>query len=159
MKRRKGRLDINDLFVLGAGASFSSSFKKNEFNRYEASSGKHSSDDKHPTIAPLDKDFCRRISFMPIGRPGWYAEAINRITSKGWKSHRRFYELGLEQAIVTQLGFYEFYENIHKRRAHIRYRNFDFLSDITMVVAYFLSRVSESRERSYKKLFSIIKKT
>jgi hypothetical protein len=136
MRRPNGRLKVSRLLVLGAGASY-------------AASVQNSKNKKH-LIAPLDKDFCRRLVDLKDKKLGWVRNAALGLI-KNWRDDRDIKEFGLEQVIISQLGYLEFFDQIHKRRA-TPYNHARFLRDVTHMVAFLLSKCQENNENIYQSL-------
>lgn len=150
MRKIRNRLNVENLFVLGAGASFSASYDNTEFNNYNIITPETQ---PHPKIAPLDKDFCKRIvNNVEVKTPEWYSDAISYLKAD-WKDNRELSQFGLEEAIITQIGFYKFYKDIYKRTN--TKSEFDFLSGLIRIISCFLSQCKESNKKLYKKLFSL----
>lgn len=118
MRKEENRKKVKKLFILGAGASFSLT--------------KQSLSNVHKQ-APLDREFCERIVKLK-GKVKWISEAQQRI-KKDWKDHNSFIKLGLEEAIIKQIGHFDFLKSIHSRRSHSRTINEYFYDIIHLIVA------------------------
>jgi hypothetical protein len=60
------RPEIKNLYILGAGASYSASLKANK---------------NAPSITPLDNNFCQRIHDLDYVRPNWIGKVVRRTKS------------------------------------------------------------------------------
>ena len=118
MRKEENRKKVKKLFILGAGASFSLT-KQNLSNIHKQ--------------APLDCEFCERIIKLK-GKVKWISDAQKRI-KKDWKDHNSFIKLGLEEAIIKQIGHFDFLKSIHSRRSHSRTINEYFYDIIHLIVA------------------------
>lgn len=136
MKRPENRLKVKQLFVFGAGASYSAS----------SGSGKSATG-----MSPLDKDFCARISTLDYERPAWVKDAKDYLTSH-WKDHVAFQSLGLEQALLKQLSHLEFINAIHKRKRTDGVNEATYLNHLAHIVCFILSKCRETKNEPYKKL-------
>ena len=132
MRTAENRLNVRCLYVLGAGASFSAS----SHARSEARQ------------APLDKDFCRRILELDVQRPHWVGVARTRLL-RSWKDHTPLPELGLEYAILRQLGHLDFIQAIHPARKRGTLPATDFLNDVAHLACFVLNRARESSSQPY----------
>jgi hypothetical protein len=137
VRRKKSRLSCGTVYVLGAGASHAATLR--------------SKSSKVTNVAPLDRDFCARILQLEDAKPKWVRDAVRRVT-KHWRDHRPFDSFGLEEAIITQLGYSKLFDGIYKRRGGSTYRDIDFISDISHLVAFELSRSRESSANVYQRL-------
>lgn len=134
MKQKKNRCKVRRLFVLGAGASFS------------ASSAVGALPEKQ---TPLDKDFCKRICELEVVKPGWVGPTRDYLL-KEWRDHVPFEEVGLEQAIIRQIGHLEFIGAIHRRRRNKEVDDFQYLNKLSHIVCYALRRGREAKVGYYK---------
>ncbi|QQR91031.1 MAG: hypothetical protein IPJ88_04680 [Myxococcales bacterium] len=131
---RERREPVDKLFVLGAGASHSTTLKKKAENR-----------------SPLDKDFCERIEALKkLQRPGWVKPTSERV-EKGWLDAAEFKKCGLEEAIVKQVSHLEFIQNFHSRRLKGKRSADEFLNDIAHLILCGLKSISEDHRETYKK--------
>ena len=123
MRTEANRRKINRLYILGAGAS------------HALTQGQSAS-----RVAPLDVQFCGRISDLKeCKRPLWVSEAAERI-EKEYLHHIEFQYSGLEELIRQQISDYEFIGSIHPRRSRGKRSKEEYLNDVVHLVAYVLSR-------------------
>ena len=128
MRTEDNRLKVKKLYLLGAGASYSLT--------------KHG-DSQIQKQAPLDYEFCKRITAIR-DQCKWVKEAQDRI-KKDWRDHHDFNELGLEEAIIKQIGHFDFLGGIHRRRSSSRKIN-DYIYDITHLIAVALNKVEQKNK-------------
>lgn len=133
MRRKANRRKVNRLFILGAGASYSATVR-------------------NPTTlktAPLDIGLCQRISDLSPAKPHWVAESRDFV-KESWKDDGDFHKIGLEQAVIRQLGHLEFIKAIHPRRGTGAVDAFEWLSHITHLMCYALRHTKENSKRTYE---------
>ena len=118
MRGPKNRKKIDTLFVLGAGASYGASMAKST-----------------ASVAPLDKDFCSRIKKLHCARPIWVS-ASRDILSKQWKDFHEFEEMGLEAAILKQLGQLEFLSSIQPKRMKGTIEQAEYLNHLAHIICF-----------------------
>jgi hypothetical protein len=141
VKRPKNRLEIQKLFLFGAGASYAASVSSNG----ESIKG----------TAPLDKDFLGKLSQSTVQRPSWVPQARDSIL-RNWLDHREIQSFGLEEGIIRQFGHLEVVRSIHKRRTR-KYNHDQFLNEITHLICFVLEKAKEHKSnRIYKRLSEII---
>jgi hypothetical protein len=135
------RKKLERVFVLGAGASYAAS----EVTSRTTSSATYQ--------APLDKDFCRRLAEVSLARPGWVTNARDRVVD-AWKHTTPFPEfVGLERAILLQLGNREFLEAIHRRRLRGSgdLASHEWMNLVSHLICAILRRCRENGTRLYSK--------
>lgn len=140
MLNEENRLDVQKLFILGAGASF------------DASKGK---DETVFTKAPLDKDFCSRFLDLPskYKRPKWMGSSVDFVKNK-FKDFRPISEFGLEQAILRQLGHLEFINQIYKMRGRKdNFTEIEYLNHIAHLICFVFGK-TKNKENSIYKVFA-----
>jgi hypothetical protein len=132
MRRKENRRKVGRLFVLGAGASYSAT-------RRSAESIK---------TAPLDNSLCKRIAALSPIRPHWVVDSRELVISN-WQDEGAFTGIGLEQAVIRQLGHLEFIDAIHPRRRASAINVFQWLSHITHLMCYSLRQAKENSAHVY----------
>ncbi len=141
MRSLANRLKVNNLYVLGAGASFAASTYGNGTSR---------------SVAPLDKHLTSRLLSIPSGRNRQVRDAIQSLRDS-WRGERTFESYGLEAAIIEQLGSHTFTSAIHKQRLRRgELPNIDFLDTIGHLIAFVLYRARENNDRLMRELFDHI---
>lgn len=135
MKRKKNRLNIKRMFVLGAGASYSASTAVGAALYRQT---------------PLDMDFCKRIADLCPVKPRW-VDGSKEFVLKEWRDHIPFKSFGLEQAIIHQIGHLEFIDAIHPRRRSTSCSDFEYLNHLSHLICYTLRRGKEARNGPYTK--------
>jgi hypothetical protein len=135
MKGKQKRQKIDKLFILGAGASYGAS----------GTSGAYSQ-------APLDKDFCRKISELNFKRPSWPHESADLLLRQ-WKDFGSFEDSGLEAAVLKQLGHLEFIRAIHKRKTKNTVDQAEYLNHLAHLICFVLKKAKPNRNNPYKRLF------
>ncbi len=133
MKTASNRYKLNRLFIIGAGASRSSSTDKNK--------------------APLDKEFCEEIYDLDISRPTWVPQSRGVVCGK-WSYPTSFYEMGLEEAVLRQMSHFEFLDAIHPRRRSISVGGSDYLNHVAHLITFVLRRAKENSGKLYEKFTS-----
>jgi hypothetical protein len=135
MRNPKRRLDVQKVYVLGAGASYSVT--------------------KPGCRSPLDKDFTSAISTLKRVIPKWISPAIETVVN-AWLDHVPFEDCGLEEAIIRQMGHMQFCEAIHRRRK-VKTSEFEFINLIAHLVTWILNYSRETPAKTYgtfaKKVF------
>ena len=139
MKKPINRLKVKKLYVLGAGASYAASSRKVPSN----------------FTAPLDKDFCQRIKSISAQRPQWVNQIKTNIINK-WADEIPFHSFGLEEAIIKQIGYLQFFDAIYRKK-RTSYKIEDYVDNVSHIINYILSKTSESPSKLYEKLFLKIK--
>lgn len=136
MKGKNNRKKIKTLYILGAGASYGAT----------GTSVKNSQ-------APLDKDFCKRIKELDYQKPQWASNSRDLLL-KQWKDFKPFDTIGLEAAVLKQLGHLEFLESIHKRRMKGVLSQSEYLNHLAHLICFILRKVKPSRLDPYRELFN-----
>jgi len=134
LRRKANRLKVKRLFVLGAGASYSASLRI----------------PITPKTAPLDIGLCQRISELNPAKPHWVARSRDLVI-ESWKDEGAFEQMGLEQAVIRQLGHLEFIRAIHPRRGKGSVEVFEWLSHLTHLMCYALRHTKENSKSIYRK--------
>lgn len=128
MKNPDNRFNVDKLFILGAGTTYSLS----ETTRMSFKE------------APLDNNFCKKILRLDTKSPKWVSGSVEYFR-KEWKDNSDLEGFGLEQAIITQLSHLEFIDAIHKRRRTNSVTKESYLLHLTHLICYVLSRVRSSK--------------
>jgi hypothetical protein len=134
MRRKEHRLKVRRLFLLGAGASF------------RVSSGAGTFEERQ---APLDCDFCSRLSKVRVIKPHW-VEKCREFVQNQWLDDKPFQEFGLEQAVLCQLGHLEFIDAIHPRRRKTSLTDFDYMNQLSHLICFALRRAHENTNGAYR---------
>lgn len=134
MRRKSNRQKVKRLFVLGAGASYSASYRTPSTLK----------------SAPLDSGLCKRICELDPAKPHWVAKSRDFV-NESWKDDGDFQQMGLEQAVIRQLGHLEFIQAIHPRRGTGAVDASDWLSHITHLMCYALRHTKENSKAVYRK--------
>lgn len=138
MKQRKNRLQVERLAVLGAGASF-------------AASRPLSAQGKVDSTAPLDNQFCLRIANYTCQRPAW-ANDLRDLITNGWCYPKPMTELGLETAILRQLGHLDFLSAIKPSKARNCPDPIEYLDWMTHLITLILAKSNENSRGLYAKI-------
>ena len=135
MRNKSNRLGVETLYILGAGAS------------YNASCGS-----KGPvkSTTPLDNDFCQRIVDLDLNKPAWIRESRDRIV-KAWREPPGFNQIGLEQAIIRQLGNIEFAQAIRRRSNRHQIGADDYLNHLVHIICEVLRPAREGPSQLYRR--------
>ena len=142
MRTAKKRQPVERLFVLGAGASF-------------AASCPPTGDKEGPKVAPLDSTFTKMVSGLERARPGWNAETRDSVVNS-WKGQVPFASIGLEQAVLTQLGMFEFIDSIQPRRQRPgQLTASEWMDRLAHLICAVLQPSREARPALYSKLAEI----
>ena len=135
MKNPENRLQVDKLYNLGAGASYGATIRQKK----DAQS-----------VAPLDKDFCSRLLALNPSKPHWVSHSVEFIR-KNWKGYGQLKELGLEEAIITQITQLRFFDAIHKKRK-INISAAEYLDHVGHLIVFLLRRTKENNHEPYRKL-------
>ena len=128
MRNSINRLEVKKLFIFGAGVTYSIS-SRNQQSFKEA---------------PLDSNFISKLLEIDVKKPKWVKPSIEYIVDQ-WKDEEPIEKFGLEEAIITQNSHLEFIEAIHKNRRNESVTPQSYLSNLSHLICYLLSRVRENR--------------
>lgn len=140
MKTQGSRINIDKLYILGAGASHALSYVKS-----------HSS--KQPkSVTPLDKNF---LHYLNVHKPttGWRRKAIEQI-KEGWLDDSDLFKECLEQAIIKRVSQYDFLSNINPARTRKKCSNEDYLNYITHLITANLLKSKSNASGDTKKFIN-----
>lgn len=102
---RTNRLkNIDNVFLLGAGASFAMSLPANGT--------------PNSKTTPLDKSFNQRVLELK-SRKNWVKDAVKHF-DQNWVGQEKLSNLGLEEAILKRAGNHALFDAIHSTRLHDR---------------------------------------
>lgn len=132
MRIARNRLDVDTLYVLGAGASYGLSDVQ---QRKTANSTKFR---LKKFTTPLDKDFLRTLKGRDLAT-GWRKEAFS-IVEKDWFDRLAIEDMGLEEAIIRRVSQYDFLNNIGSSRTSKKASNEEYLNQLSHLIAEFLSK-------------------
>lgn len=136
LKQKRNRLKVKRLVVLGAGASYAASHRRNLSAK----------------TTPLDETFCKVIRSIDLVNPHWVKHSVSAV-EKAWKQNQPMDEFGLEAAIMRQLSTAEFFDAIHQRRKiGTNLTNAEYLNHIAHLITFVLKRCGESDPKLYGKL-------
>ncbi len=139
MRNKQNRLNVNNLFVLGAGASFAATRPRASFTS-----------EQPPTKqTPLDKHFTKVISELNRQRPNWVNGSVSTVL-KGWRDHKQFGSLGLEQAILTHAANMKFVRAIRPRRSRNSIEFEVFMNHLAHLITHRLRSARPGREGVYE---------
>src|SRR5699024_5289948 len=124
MRNSINRLEVKKLFIFGAGVTYSIS-SRNQQSFKEA---------------PLDSNFISKLLEIDVKKPKWAKPSIEYIVDQ-WKDEEPIEKFGLEEAIITQNSHLEFKEAIHKNRRNESVTPQSYLSNLSHLICYLLSRV------------------
>ncbi len=122
---------MDRLFIIGAGASHCASTEANK--------------------APLDKEFCARISSLDTLRPLWVSQSRAVVCDK-WAYPTDFDQMGLEEAVLRQMSHFGFLEAIHPSRRPTSISGPDYLNHVAHLIAFVLRKSKETSARLYSTL-------
>jgi hypothetical protein len=131
----KRQFRVNRLFILGAGASFSSS--------------QVGSSDSINRQAPLDMDFCERICSIDFQRPGWVSKSCSIVKDK-WLDNKPLETCGLEEAVSRQLTNIDFLNAVHKQRRKGSITSFEYINHLSHLIVFILKKVHENNDFAYR---------
>lgn len=137
MRQESNRKDIDTLYVLGAGASYSLSYvnpKKRDFVR---------------SITPLDFNF---IYCLEKAKPknGWQKTSTELIF-KDWLDRSDIRSNGLEQTIIKRVSQYEFLNTFHSTRTRGKSSNSDYLNHLSHLVCTYLKQCKSNSSGETKR--------
>lgn len=143
MKIKTNRQEVDTLFILGAGAS------------YSLTSVKAIKRDHISTIAPLDKDFLNCLKKSSPNR-GWKKNAYELLESS-WLDRENLESHGLEEAIIKRVSQFDFLSNLHPIKTRGKCSNEDYLNNLSHLIAEYLkkckSNTSGARNKFVKNIF------
>jgi len=140
MKTGKKRKKINNLYILGAGASYGLSKRKKITNKFLKAE------------APLDKNFISRLDtlFNSMHHRTWQSQSWDKIKS-GWignkiaKNEDKFLSSGLEGAIIKRLGNYNFLSEFHSSRVRGCMHNEEYLNHLSHLITDSLYKCGQNK--------------
>ncbi|MBL8224718.1 MAG: hypothetical protein JNM50_05250 [Chromatiales bacterium] len=98
----------------------------------------------------MDNGLCKRIGDLGPIKPRWVAKSRDIVTDT-WQDDGDFRELGLEQAVIRQLGHLEFIDAIHPRRRAGSIDAYTWLSHITHLMCFALRHAKENSANVYER--------
>jgi hypothetical protein len=125
MRIEKLRQPINQLYILGAGASFALSTVKARKNAFARST------------TPLDRDFLSRLKKLYAKKKGWRKKSLELLEAE-WIDTDDFYDHPLESAIIKRASQYDFLSAIHPKRTSRKVANTVYLNHLTHLLADYL---------------------
>jgi hypothetical protein len=134
VRQKRNRRKVGRLFILGAGATYSATIRRPETAK----------------TAPLDSGLSKRLCELDPGKPLWVSKSRDFIKDS-WQDDGEFTKIGLEQAIIRQLGHLEFINAIHPRRSTGAVDVFTWLSHVTHLMCYALRHAKENSAHVYEK--------
>ena len=138
MRGHEKRKRIKTLFLLGAGASYSLT------KQYASNKTKQ---------APLDQEFTERLLSMK-DRCHWIEKTKDRIKND-WKDHHSFKDLGLETAVIKQIGHFDFLNSIHRKKGTSGRHITDYIYDLTHLITVLLNKVQANDTQNVKEFCSL----
>jgi len=126
MKIEKHRKRVKTLYVLGAGASHDLSHvavRKNDFATTET---------------PLDKNFLKRLKDS-AARKGWQKDSIEYLEAE-WLDRDDLLDSGLESAIISRAGQYDFLSSLHPRITRGKASNAAYINHLSHLIGDYLKR-------------------
>lgn len=155
MKSRSSRFSVDNLFILGAGASYAATNPaKNKFY------------DIPPRVqTPLDRHFTKIIDnyiddyALTSARKKVLIKEIADRTIKSWRDPKDFKRFALEEALLIMSADIDFFSNINKpsgsRGSDVikPYKSFEsFVSNLAYLITHHLSFAKEGQDKLYSKL-------
>ena len=140
MRTKQKRFDVDKLFVLGAGASFSAT-RPNA--RYTSEYPPHKQ-------TPLDRHFTGALSKLKNKKSTWVNESVD-VINNSWRDHIDFSSLGLEEAILTQAANMEFASAIRPRRRRNSIEFNEYMNHLVHIATFYLRRTRQGSEGVYNK--------
>ena len=134
---KRTRLDVEDLYILGAGSSYALS-KVNTHKK-----------DYHNQTSPLDKDFLNCFYQEFSSGSDWKYESFNLLKG-GWLDKSDFISEGLESAIIKRVSQFEFLSNLNKERSRRKCSNKDYLYHLSHLIAFYLSKTRSNSSGNTK---------
>lgn len=138
MRKKANRHPVRNLYVFGAGASYSITAGNKEKN-----------------VAPLDSSFCAEIK--KITSPIWAKQAAERIESD-FVHHSDFSKTGLEELVCQQLSDLDFIQSIWRRAQSGKRSPEDFLHDLIHIIAHRLKSCKAKRPTKVSDFLSRVMK-
>ncbi len=136
MRTKKNRKDVEKLYILGAGASYSLSR-----NVTGNPMGKNTT--------PLDKNFLVTVkNFKAQNR--WVAQSIDHLINN-WIDEKSLEEHGLEEAIIKRIGQYDFLSNLHPQKTRNKSVNSEYLNHLSHLITITLNKCKVNRRKLNEK--------
>jgi hypothetical protein len=124
MKRRKNRLAVETLYVLGAGASKALTDVATRKNRF------------HRTTSPIDKDFLPSLDEFAF-KQGWQRRSLDLIKDN-WLRDSNLLAYGLEEAVIKRVADYDMLSALYSDKSRRKCTNEDYLNNLSHLIADFL---------------------
>jgi len=134
---KRARLDVEDLYILGAGSSYALSKVNTHKKNY------------HNQTSPLDRDFLNCLNLEYGSGSDWKYDSFN-LLHRGWLEKSHFPSEGLESAIIKRVSQFEFLSNLNKVRTRGKCSNEDYLNHLSHLITSYLTKVKSNSSGNTK---------
>jgi len=136
MRQEQNRREIDKLYILGAGCSYSlsSSLSTNGMTK---------------TTTPLDYNFLEHLQEF-TDRNAWVANSIGHI-KRNWMDELKLNNHGLEEAIIKRIGQYDFLSKLHPQKTIKKSSNADYVDHLSHLISKFLLKCKANTRDRHKK--------
>lgn len=135
MRREQRRKDVDKVFVLGAGSSFSLSNSLSTGGMINKTT-------------PLDKNFLEVLLEFK-DRSNWVEDSVRHI-KQNWMDEDDLSKIGLEEAIIKRIGQYEFLYNLHPQKTRNKSSNHVYLNHLSHLIAKMLFKCKANNRDRHK---------
>lgn len=141
MRQKQRRKDVETVFVMGAGSSFSLSCGVSTGGMTNKTS-------------PLDNNFLQTLLNM-TDKNMWVEDAVQHVTDN-WMDEGALEENGLEEAIIKRIGQYEFLSNLHPQKTKTKSKNHEYLNNLSHLIARMLWKCKANARNRHVKFINKI---
>jgi hypothetical protein len=124
MKRRRNRLEVETVYVLGAGSSKALTDVTKRKNKF------------HRGTAPVDRDFLPSLNAFAL-RQGWQRHSLDLI-KENWLRESPLLDCGLEEAVIKRVADYDMLSALYSDKSRRKCTNEDYLNNLSHLIAAFL---------------------
>lgn len=139
LRTKSKRLDVEDLYILGAGSSYALSKTKTKKEKYN----RNTTPLDYNFLSLIEKDVNKRLN-------GWQKEAFKVIKEQWLDKNKDFLIQGLEQAIVQRTSNYELLNTLHPRLSSSKKSNETYVNTLSHLIADYLKKCKSNNSTNTK---------
>jgi hypothetical protein len=140
MRRQANRQEVDNLFILGAGASkalTNISSHKNPFNRRST---------------PVDKNFLEAMSYFAL-KQGWQCRALELIKGH-WLDSTEIIQNGLEEAVIKRVAHFDMLSALYPDKSRRKCTNEIYLNNLSHLIADYLFKCRSNSSGNTKQFIN-----
>jgi len=141
MRIEQNRKNVEKLYILGAGSSFSLSS-----NITGSPMG--------AKTTPLDKNFLSTIKEF-TARNKWVEDSVKHLL-KNWVDEKAIENHGLEEAIIKRIGQYDFLSKLHPQKTKYKSQNSVYLNHLSHLITIILNKCRANSRALDKKFIDYV---